>query len=137
MSPTVTDLRLSGMSCASCAAHIEGALNDLDGVHATVNFAVETAHVEHDAGISPDDLVAAVESCGYHAQAVPVAGAPNGHDHMDQMDHDAGPGLLARLVGSAALGIPAVAISMVMAWHFPGGAWLALALTTPIVFWGG
>ncbi|MFN8102328.1 MAG: heavy metal translocating P-type ATPase [Mycobacterium sp.] len=137
MSPTVTDLRLSGMSCASCAAHIEGALNDLDGVHATVNFAVETAHVEHDAGISPDDLVAAVESCGYHAQAVPVAGAPNGHDHMDQMDHDAGPGLLARLVGSAALGIPVVAISMVMAWHFPGWEWLALALTTPIVFWGG
>jgi Cu+-exporting ATPase len=26
---------------------------------------------------------------------------------------------------------------MVMAWHFRGWEWLALALTTPIVFWGG
>ena len=45
----MTDLRLSGMSCASCAAHIERGLNELDGVHATVNFAIERAHVEHDA----------------------------------------------------------------------------------------
>ena len=132
---TITDLRLSGMSCASCAAHIETALNNLTGVHATVNFAVETAHVEHDPDVAPDDLVAAVESCGYHAEAVPEHDATGGgHDHMD---HDSGSGLLARLVGSAALGIPVVAISMVMAWHFPGWEWLALVLTTPIVFWGG
>ena len=132
---TITDLRLSGMSCASCAAHIENALNNLAGVHATVNFAVETAHVEHDPDVAPDDLVAAVESCGYHAEAVPEHDATGGgHDHMD---HDSGSGLLARLVGSAALGIPVVAISMVMAWHFPGWEWLALVLTTPIVFWGG
>ena len=133
---TITDLRLSGMSCASCAAHIEDALNNLDGVRATVNFAVETAHVEHDPDVAPDDLVAAVESCGYHA--VPVAehsmAAADEHDHMN---HDSGSALLARLVGSAALGIPVVAISMVMAWHFPGWEWLALVLTTPIVFWGG
>ncbi len=132
---TITDLRLSGMSCASCAAHIENALNNLAGVHATVNFAVETAHVEHDPDVAPDDLVAAVESCGYHAEAVPEHDAAGGgHDHID---HDSGSGLLARLVGSAALGIPVVAISMVMAWHFPGWEWLALVLTTPIVFWGG
>ena len=135
VSSTVTDLRLSGMSCASCAAHIERALNDLDGVHATVNFAVETAHVEHDADVSADDLVATVESCGYHARA--VAAPHDRHDEHDHMNHDAGPGLLARLIGSAVLAIPVVAISMVMAWHFPGWEWLALALTTPIVLWGG
>ena len=26
---------------------------------------------------------------------------------------------------------------MMMAWQFPGWQWLVLALTTPIVFWGG
>ena len=71
VSSTVTDLRLSGMSCASCAAHIERALNDLDGVHATVNFAVETAHVEHDADVSADDLVATVRS-GRFKPTMPV-----------------------------------------------------------------
>jgi copper chaperone CopZ len=42
---TTTDLDLRGMSCASCAARVEGALNRLDGVRAAVNFALERAHV--------------------------------------------------------------------------------------------
>ena len=132
----MTDLRLSGMSCASCAAHIERGLNELDGVHATVNFAIERAHVEHDAGVPVVDLVAAVEGCGYHAEPVPAPGHEPAGEH-DHMNHDAGPGLAARLIGSAVLAVPVVAISMVMAWHFPGWEWLVWALTTPIVFWGG
>ena len=73
----MTDLRLGGMSCASCAASVERGLNQLDGVHATVNFAVERAHVEHDADVSAGDLIAAVESTGYHAE---VAAAPGSAD---------------------------------------------------------
>ena len=41
------------------------------------------------------------------------------------MNHDAGPGLKARLIGSAVLAVPVVVVSMVMAWHFPGWEWLA------------
>lgn len=66
-SNTVTDLRLAGMSCASCATKVERGLNALNGVHATVNFAVERAHIEHDPAVSAGDLIAAVESAGYHA----------------------------------------------------------------------
>lgn len=128
------------MRCASCVARVEGGLNDLDGVHATVNFAVGRAHVEHGPEVSPADLIAAVESAGYRA-AVLAASESTG-DHADQLDHDnhmddAGPGLRARLTGSALLALPVVVVSMVMAWHFPGWQWMALALTTPIVFWGG
>ncbi len=73
-----TDLRLSGMSCASCAARVERGLNGLDGVAASVNFAVEQAHVEHDASITADQLLAAVESAGYRASVIDhgVPGAP-------------------------------------------------------------
>jgi Cu+-exporting ATPase len=35
------------------------------------------------------------------------------------------------------LAVPVVALSMVMAWQFPGWQWWVLALATPIVFWGG
>ena len=42
-----TELSISGMTCASCAAGIEKKLNKLDGVTATVNFATEKAHVEY------------------------------------------------------------------------------------------
>lgn len=130
---TTTDLQLSGMSCASCAAKIERSLNDLGGVHATVNFAVERAHVEHGPQVSEHDLIHAVESTGYHAAVIDHSGG--GHDHMN---HDVPTDQLRpRLVGSAVLAVPVVALSMVMAWQFPGWQWLVLVLTTPIVFWGG
>jgi Cu+-exporting ATPase len=128
---TTTDLQLSGMSCASCAAKIERGLNDLEGVRATVNFAVERAHIEHGPQVSEHDLIQAVESTGYHASVVDHTG----HDHMN---HDVPTEQLRpRLIGSAVLAVPVVALSMVMPWQFPGWLWLVLALTTPIVFWGG
>ena len=130
---TTTDLQLSGMSCASCAAKIERGLNDLDGVRATVNFAVESAHVEHGPQVSEHDLIHAVESTGYHASIVDHSG--HGQDHMN---HDVPTEQLRpRLIGSAVLAVPVVALSMVMPWQFPGWLWLVLALATPIVFWGG
>ena len=133
---TTTDLRLTGMSCASCASKIEGGLNRLDGVAATVNFAVEQAHIEHDPQVSPHDLIHAVESCGYHASVIDHAHHPANHD--DHMNHDLPEEQLRpRLIGSAVLAVPVVALSMVMAWQFPGWQWLVLALVTPIVFWGG
>lgn len=126
---TITDLDLRGLSCASCAARVERGLNQLDGVRATVNFAVERAHVEHETTVSANDLIRAVETAGYQASV-----------HSDPVQrHEDVPEdrLLPRLAGSAALALPVVALSMVMPWQFAGWHWLALALTTPIVAWGG
>ena len=131
---TTTDLRLTGMSCASCASKIEGGLNRLGGVAATVNFAVEQAHVEHDPEVSIPDLIRAVEASGYHASVIDHAHM----SHGDHMSHDLPEEQLRpRLIGSAVLAVPVVALSMVMAWQFPGWQPLVLALATPIVFWGG
>ena len=128
-----TDLQLTGMSCASCAAKIERSLNDLDGVQATVNFAVERAHVEHGAQVSEHDLIHAVESTGYHASVIDHSGMGENH-----MNHDVPTDQLRpRLIGSAVLALPVLALSMVMPWQFPGWQWVVLALTTPIVVWGG
>ena len=62
-----TELSVSGMTCASCAAHIEKKLNGLDGVHAGVNFATATASVAHPASVSDAELVGAVREAGYDA----------------------------------------------------------------------
>ena len=63
-----TELALTGMTCASCAARIQRKLNKLDGVTATVNFATEKASVDYDSVLTtPDELVAAVEAAGYSA----------------------------------------------------------------------
>ena len=140
---TITDLRLTGMTCASCAAKIEGGLNGLDGVAATVNFAVEQAHVEHDPAVGTDALIRAVASTGYRASVIDHAHhSPMDHgdhrNHGDHMNHDLPEEQLRpRLIGSAILAVPVVALSMVTAWQFPGWQWVVLALATPIVFWGG
>ena len=119
------------MSCASCAAKIERGLNDLDGVRATVNFAVERAHVEHGGQVSEHDLIHAVESTGYQASVID-------HSGENHMNHDVpADQLRPRLIGSAVLALPVLALSMVMPWQFPGWQWVVLALTTPIVVWGG
>ncbi|HEH9440624.1 TPA: copper-translocating P-type ATPase [Aeromonas sobria] len=52
-------LPLSGMSCANCASRIAANLNKLDGVAATVNFALEQAAIEL---TSPDRLPVVLES---------------------------------------------------------------------------
>ena len=39
------DLAVEGMTCSSCVAHVEKKLNRLPGVQATVNLALESAHV--------------------------------------------------------------------------------------------
>jgi P-type Cu+ transporter len=64
---TVAELAIGGMTCASCAARIEGKLNGLDGVSAAVNFATETARVTFPATVTAEDLVSAVERAGYTA----------------------------------------------------------------------
>ena len=134
---TITDLQLSGMTCSSCAARIERGLNGLDGVAATVNFAVEQAHVEHAPSVGTEDLIRAVASTGYRASVIDqMHHSPMNHgDHLnhDQPEEQLRP----RLIGSTILAVPVVALSMVMAAQFPGWQWVVLALATPIVFWGG
>lgn len=124
---TSTDLQLRGMTCASCAARVERGLNQLDGVTATVNLAVERAHIEHGPTMAADELIRAVESTGYRASVV------GDHGQQELPDRQ----LWARLLGSALLAMPVVAVSMLPGWQFAGWQPLALVLATPIVAWGG
>ena len=39
------ELSLRGMTCGACAARIEKELNELQGVHAAVNYATESARL--------------------------------------------------------------------------------------------
>src|SRR5689334_15345112 len=101
------ELPISGMTCASCANRIERKLNKLDGVTATVNYATETASIEHEEAIGVEQLIAAVEAAGYQA-ALATAEAESGHT----VERDPTAGLRSRLVISAALSVPVLLISM-------------------------
>lgn len=60
-------LPISGMTCASCASHVEKALNQVPGVKETnVNLAIEKASIRFNNGSVPAEmLVAAVRDAGY------------------------------------------------------------------------
>ena len=122
------ELALEGMTCASCAARIERKLNKLDGVTATVNYGTEQAAVSYDAErVSVEDLVAAVESAGYGAHLA----------HEALVEDDSARAYLRRLVVAVLLAAPLVVLAMVPPAQFSGWEWLALALSTPVVFWSG
>ena len=61
------DLPVTGMSCASCSAKIEGVLRGIAGVEsAAVNFADSRATVVYEPGlVRPADLVSKIEELGY------------------------------------------------------------------------
>ena len=61
------DLPITGMSCASCASHVENALSELKGVTgASVNFAAEKATVHYDSSqVSLPAFISTVIEQGY------------------------------------------------------------------------
>lgn len=68
-----TELAVTGMSCASCAARVESALNDQAGVTATVNYATSSAYINRGSDApAVGDLITVVEGLGYGAQPAPV-----------------------------------------------------------------
>lgn len=63
-----TLLRSEELSCPSCVAKIESALNDVPGVHmAKVHFNTGRIEVEHDQ-VDQDDLLQAVRNAGYEVR---------------------------------------------------------------------
>ena len=133
------ELRIGGMTCASCAARIEKKLNRMPGVSATVNFATETAHVALPEGTPVDAAIATVEATGYTARlplpAVVTGDAAVADGAEDPEDVEAR-SLRQRLTISAVLTAPVLAMAMVPALQFPSWQWLSLTLAAPVVVWG-
>jgi P-type Cu+ transporter len=106
------ELGVSGMTCASCVAHVEKALKDVPGVlEASVNLATERASVR---ALSGPDLAArlrsAVSAAGYEPRGVESdAGAFDRERARREKEMRE---LHIRLVVSAALALPVFALEM-------------------------
>ncbi|MAS56625.1 MAG: copper-translocating P-type ATPase [Pimelobacter sp.] len=121
------DLAITGMTCASCANRIQRKLNKVEGVTASVNYATEKASVTYDASVSTDLLLATVESAGY--------GASLPSQPADAPERP-GASLRTRMLVSALLSVPVIAMAMVPPLQVDGWQWLSLVLATPVVLWG-
>jgi Cu+-exporting ATPase len=136
-------LSVQGMTCSSCVNTVEKALNKVEGVSATINFATESAHILAPADMNPKDLIKIVEKAGYSATLLVDAQSVTLHSKKS-----------ARAFFFAFIfAVPAVAISMVMSWHhqidmwvheildnfglphpmYSATAWVVIALSAPVV----
>jgi Cu+-exporting ATPase len=113
-----TTLSIEGMTCSSCVNTVEKALNSVEGVSATVNFATETAHILAPAEMDAKEFIKIVEKAGYSATHVVDVQSITLHSKKS-----------ARALFFASIfAIPAVAISMVMSWHHQIDMWIRDAL---------
>jgi len=130
------DLVVGGMTCTSCAARIEKKLNRMTGVEATVNYATEKASVFIPDGTSVEEAIATIEATGYTAVLPrPVSPSPDGAGVPTEAEKEV-ESLRQRLVISAVLAAPVVALSMIAPFQFSNWQWLALALAGPVAIWG-
>ena len=129
------ELAITGMTCASCANRIERKLNKIDGVTATVNYATEMAKVTYSPDIAPEQLVETVAQAGYGA-TLPASKPAPGAGTDDQPQTDPSRPLRHRLIVSAVLTVPVVAMAMIPALQFTYWQWLSLTLAAPVVIWG-
>ena len=125
MSAREVELSVGGMTCASCSRRVERALEKIDGVTASVNYATGTAIVHADNSIADEQLIAAVERTGYTA-------APRS-DEATPASHNA---LRLRFIVSGLIAVPVMAMSMFTSLQFSGWQWFEALLVTPIVMWG-
>ncbi|MSY62248.1 MAG: cation-transporting P-type ATPase, partial [Actinobacteria bacterium] len=113
-----TTLSIEGMTCSSCVNTVEKALNSVNGVRATVNFATETAHILAPAEMQATDFIKIVEKAGYSATLITDAQSITLHNRKSGR----------ALFFASIFAIPAVALSMVMSWHHQVDMWIHEAL---------
>ena len=141
------NLKLRGMSCASCASSIELAIRNVSGVEScNVNFGTEQAAIAYNPRrTSIADIQDAVEEAGYSSYSLQEQEMITGEDDEEKAARIAESDLLRKVIVGGIISLILVIgslpmmtgleISFIPAWlHNP---WLQLILTIPVQFWCG
>ncbi len=142
------NLKLRGMSCASCASSIEEAISNVPGVaECNVNFGAEQAAIKYNPRrTSIEDIQDAVQSAGYSSYSLQTQKMVTGEDDAEKAARQeesrdlklkiivGGVISLILIFGSLPM-MTGLQLPFIPAWlHNP---WLQLILTAPVQFWCG
>lgn len=110
---------ITGMSCASCSAHVEKAVSKVEGVvSCSVNLLTNSMNVEGTA--SPYAIISAVTAAGYGAELKGGKSESAKSASVDDLKDRETPKLLARLIASLVFLLPLMYITMGhMMWDWP------------------
>ncbi len=146
--PVTAEFEIGGLTCASCVARVEQALNKTSGVlSAEVNLATEKARVEYLPGAAdPEAIIGAVERAGYKAKA--VAGGQQEEDRERLARAVEIVEIRRKVIFAAVFAVPLFAVAMLkyapgvedlMLRLLPerGWMWVEFFLATPIQFYAG
>ena len=126
--PGVIDLKVEGMTCASCVARVEKALRKVPGVdEAAVNLATETATIQADPSVA-EAAIAAIRKAGYEA----AMRDENAREAEAPAFDREGLEVLAAALLTLPLLVPMIAAPFGAHWMLP--AWLQWLLATPVQF---
>lgn len=103
----MTTLKITGMTCDSCAVHVKEALEKVSGVQsADVSYAKGSAKLNVEAGTSPAALTAAVARLGYRAALIDASTTQGESGDGDKASSHIG-GLHIAVIGSGAAAMAA------------------------------
>lgn len=135
----ISQLDISGMTCASCVAHVEKAISKLDGVDmANVNLATESATIGFDPKrVNLEEIMSSVNASGY--RAAPHSLDPDENEQRKEQEIRS---LRNTMISSVVLSIPLLASMFTMIFHIPSLSFLhnpifQLIFATPVQFWIG
>ncbi|MDQ6930732.1 MAG: cadmium-translocating P-type ATPase [Candidatus Eremiobacteraeota bacterium] len=129
---SAVEIRIGGMTCASCAGHVTRALQAVPGVCGVqVNLATERASLAYDRPLEDTELIAAVEAAGYRATLATGDRTDGDEDARERAKETARKRRL--LFVGIALAVPTLLLGMAVP-DFGGKDWIMFALTLPV--WG-
>ncbi len=145
---TQVDVKVEGMTCGSCAARVQRALEKVDGVaRADVNFVTGTARVASESPVALDQLAGAIERVGYRVApddaSQPVGdqqlGSPTSRPSGFRADEAHRRVWLRRLIAvfPAAIFMVATMLAGHDAMMNEAVRWTMFAVATPVQFWVG
>ena len=118
------ELNVGGMTCASCQRRVEKALNKIEGVSASVNYATGSAVINSENQLDPSLLIKVIEDSGYSASLTQKAKEKYGVKEFKN-----------RLIFSTIFAIPLMFLTMIPSLQFDYWQWVSALIATPVVFW--
>ena len=142
------NLKLRGMSCASCASSIEEAISNVPGVaECNVNFGAEQAAIKYNPRrTSIEEIQEAVEEAGYSSYSLQEQQMVTGEDDAEKAARKAesrdlklkiivgGIISIILIIGTLPM-MTGLDLPFIPAWLH--NSWLQLILTAPVQFWCG